>query len=1210
MTGVLETMEGSTLAAVAGEPARTVAGGRYEIVRFLGEGSNKQVFLAQDTKLGREIAIAFVHRAAASAETLTRVRREVQAMARLGDHPNVVTVYDVGEEGGRTYIISQYVEGGSLAQRLRRLPGRRMPTDDALAVAVQVASALAHAHEHGIVHRDLKPGNVFLTTQGTALLGDFGMAVKSSDLRVTMDHAFVGTAHYMAPEQARGKPVDVRSDLYSFGAMLFEMTCGRPPFTGEDPIAVVAQHAHSPRPNATEIEPAVPPELAELIEQLMAVQPADRPRAATEVHARLVALAPGAAAAVAARPATEPVRLPPALASGRQRSFVGRAEPLATLRETWIRAAKGQPGVVFLYGNAGIGKTRLCSQFAQEVQEAGATVLYGRCEEEALAPYGPLLQSLRHYATYGDVFALPAAIELAGLGWPIPGSERGGEQPGRASERFELFEAAVALVRQLTETAPLLVIFDDLHWADIPTLRVLRHLIRYVEDARVTLVCTSRDDEPGQDELRLRALTEIRREANVETLTLHGLSEDETAQLVAERARADVEPDIVNRLWERTEGNPFYIEETIRTVDDLAELRDDLAESGAVRRGVPTGIEALILRRLAALEPTTREVLDAAAIIGREFGLGLLAPVLGKPVPEVTDALEEAIREGLVVEVPGYVDRFAFCHALVRVTLYRRQPPSARMTLHARCGEALEARYAGSAPHAAELAHHFFEARHVNGGDKALQYSLAAAKWAAAALAYEEAVAHQMEAQQVLAEQGRDAERCALLLACGRMLWRAGESDQARSTFATAAALARELDDPESFAQAALGFGRRYYDPGEVDEPQIALLEEALERLGPEDSAWRARILAGLAEALQFRESPARIQEISREAAGMARRLGDKYVLAVVLAGLHNALLHTEFLDERLAVGAEMLELARESRRDEHVATALHWRLYDLFELGDMDTARREHALLVELAERLKQPLYQHFAAAWEAKWAETAGRFAEAEELAKRSLHYAERAHMAYAHSNYAGQLFGLRRDRGELAQLPEEVREHIGERPRLPVWRAGMICARLDAAQHERARADFEELAQRDFAGVPPDLFWLGAMCLLAEACGRLGDRPRAGVLYRLLEPYADRNAQVGLAVSIGIVHRFLGRLAAVLERWEVAERHFEIALERSAAMEAITSLANARFEYAEMLLARRAPGDRERAAEHLAAARATAEELGMLPVARRAALLERAF
>lgn len=1210
----METMEASVVTAAPGEPARLVAGGRYRIRHFLGEGSNKKVFLAEDTELGRDIAIAFVQRASAKQSTLMRVRREVRAMARLGDHPNIVTVHDVGEEGGRTYITTQYVSGGSLIDRLRGLPSRRMPVEDALAVVRQVTDALAHAHSHSIIHRDLKPGNVFLTEQGLALLGDFGMAVAGGDLRITMDKAFVGTAPYMPPEQARGHPVDVRSDLYSLGAMLFELITGRPPFTGEDPIAVIAQHAHAPRPSAAALNAMVSPELDALIQQLMAINPADRPPSALAVKQRLDAQSPDTGSTPALRPRVEPVRLPPALAGGRQRPFVGRAAALAVLRENWIRATSGQPGTVLVRGNAGIGKTRLCAQFAQEAQEGGATVLYGRCEEQALAPYGPLIQALRHYATYApslpDVIDLPAGAELAQLGWPVPGGEARTQAtvPAGDAERYQLFEAAVALVRELATPAPLLVVYDDLHWADIPTLRVLRHLVRFVGETEVLLVCTLRDDEPRRDELRDRALAELSREPIVETLTLEGLNEQETAELVASRSRAPLEREIVSRLWEQTGGNPFYIEETLHTASDLGQLRADLEESGVIRRSVPKGIETLIARRLDALDPVTREVLDGASIIGREFGLGALAPLLGRPVPDVIDALETAIRVGLVIEVPGHVDRFAFTHALVRVTLYRLQPPSRRMELHAQCAEALEAHYAGSGPRAAELAHHFFEARHVLGGDRALRYTREAAKFATAALAHEEAVSHKMHAARILAEQGRHKERCELLLSSGRGLWRAGEADEARKVYATAADLARELGEPELLAQAALGFGRRDYTPGETDERHIALLEEALERLGPQDSGWRARCIAALADALHFRASPEEVQALSREAVAMARRLGDEGALVWALAGLNTALLHIEFLDERLAVNQEMLQLVRHTRRDEQAAYALHGRLYALFELGDLETARREHADLVALAEQLKQPLYQHFATAWTAKQMEMAGRFADAEALAVESLEYAERAHLAYARSNYAGQLFGLRRDQGELGRLPAEVREHIGERPRLPVWRAGMVCARLDAGQRERAQTDFEELAADGFAGVPRDLFWLGAMCLLAEACGNLGDRERAAMLYSILEPYAERNAQIGLAVSIGIVHRFLGRLASVLERWEAAEGHFEAALRRSAEIGAITSLAHIRFEYAQMLLARRGAGDRERAAEHLAEARRIADDLGMLPVANRAAALER--
>ena len=913
------------------------------------------------------------------------------------------------------------------------------------------------------------------------------------------------------------------------------------------------------------------------------------------------------------RALAEAVRLPPALAGGRQAAFVGRTSALGELRDTWRRAVAGEPGVVLVRGNAGIGKTRLCTQFAREVHAEGGTVLYGRCEEEALAPYGPFVEALRHFAVQQpdlpEQLQLPAGFELARLGWPVPGAPpQAAAGADRAAGRYQLFEAAVVLVAAMAAQAPLLVVFDDVHWADVPTLRLLRHLVRFVGTGPVMLVCTMRDDEPELDERRGRALEEIRREPVAHTLDVHGLSEEETAELVVACGQAPAEGDLVSRLRERTAGNPFYIEETLHGVHDLAELRDEDPASGLVLQPVPSGIETLIRRRLARLDPRTRAVLGAAAVAGREFGVELLAALDSWSAPEVSDALQEAIRDGIVVEVPGRMDRFAFRHALVRMTLYADQPPSRRMELHARCGEALEA----SGARAAEPAHHFFAARHAGYAEPALRHSLAAAQWASDALAFEEAVAHRDRALELLAAAGpeRDPERCDLLLSRGRALWRSGEAEEAQRTFLAAAGLARALGDPGRFANAALGYGRRHYDPGETQPQLVALLEEALERLGEDDSGARARVLAGLADALHFREPPERVQAYSREAVAMARRLGDDDALAVALAGLHGALLHTAYLEERLPIGLELLALAGQGRPGEHGATALHWRLYDLFEAGDIATARREHARLGELAERLGQPLYRHFAAAWEAKWLATAGRFEEAEEQARRSLDFARRAHMPYAESNHAGQLFGLRRDQGTLDALVAEVRDSIGDRPRLPVWRAGMVLAHLDAGDAARARADYEALAADGFAAIPADVFWLGSMCLLTEACSRLADTGRAAGLYARLAPYAGRNAQIGLAVSVGSVHRHLGLLAALQRDWAAAEDHFEAAIARSAELGAVPSLANTRCDFADLLIARGAPGDRDRAADHVVRAERVATELGIPRLAHRAAALSRAL
>src|SRR5712692_7515980 len=228
----------------AGVPAvRTFAGGRYVVRRALPEGGQKTVYVVHDTALDRECALALIRTDLLEPDDLERLRREAQAMARL-DHPNIVAVYDIGEEDGRPFFVCQYITGGDLREALRAAGGP-LPIERALAIAEDLCRALAYAHEHGIVHRDVKPANIWLTNEGSAKLGDFGLAKAAGRSRLTLSGAVVGTAAYMAPEQALGQPADARSDLYALGCVLYELLTGRPPFLGDDALAVISQHVNT-----------------------------------------------------------------------------------------------------------------------------------------------------------------------------------------------------------------------------------------------------------------------------------------------------------------------------------------------------------------------------------------------------------------------------------------------------------------------------------------------------------------------------------------------------------------------------------------------------------------------------------------------------------------------------------------------------------------------------------------------------------------------------------------------------------------------------------------------------------------------------------------------------------------------------------------------------------------------------------------------------
>jgi len=371
------------------------AGGRYQVKGFLGEGGRKRVYLAHDTKLDRDVAFAVIKTEGLDAGGLVRVRREAQAMGRLGDHPHIVTIHDVGEEDGQQYIVSQYMPGGSVDELLAKAPSHKLAIAEACRLVEEVCQALEHAHSRGIVHRDLKPGNVWLAADGTAQLGDFGLAVALDRSRMTMAGMMVGTVAYMAPEQALGHPPDARSDLYSLGSMLYEAVAGQPPFLGDDAIGVISQHINTAAVAPSWHNPEVPKPLDSLILRLLAKSPQERPASADEVAAEI--------RRILDRTTAEPVVQQPqvitdlrALDWGR---FVGRREEMEQLKSALETSLSGKLSLAFIAGEPGIGKTRLAEEFAVYGGLRGAQVLTGRCYEgEASIPYRPFVEAIRHYA--------------------------------------------------------------------------------------------------------------------------------------------------------------------------------------------------------------------------------------------------------------------------------------------------------------------------------------------------------------------------------------------------------------------------------------------------------------------------------------------------------------------------------------------------------------------------------------------------------------------------------------------------------------------------------------------------------------------------------------------------------------------------------------------------------------------------------------------
>src|SRR5688572_2593159 len=371
------------------------ANGRYQVQSLLGEGGQKRVFLGRDSQLDRDVVIGVLNRRQIESDSLNRLRREAKAMARLDEHPNVVSVYDIGEEDGNPFIVTQYVRGGSVADVLSACSPAPLELPEAIRIAAQTCRALSHAHAHGILHRDVKPRNVWLMRDGTVKLGDFGLALSLDRTEPTDEDLRAGTAAYIAPEQALGSGVSPQSDLYSLGIMLYEMVAGRRPFSGDTALAVISQHVNS-RPVAPSWHnPTINDALDRLILELLAKSPADRPTSAAVVADSLEAMLVGASAAEA-RPA--PVRETTSLDRLASGVFVGRIQEMMQLREGLKGALTGRGRLFLVSGEPGSGKTRLTEELTTYARMRGSCVLVGKCFDGKGAPaFWPWVQAIRRY---------------------------------------------------------------------------------------------------------------------------------------------------------------------------------------------------------------------------------------------------------------------------------------------------------------------------------------------------------------------------------------------------------------------------------------------------------------------------------------------------------------------------------------------------------------------------------------------------------------------------------------------------------------------------------------------------------------------------------------------------------------------------------------------------------------------------------------------
>jgi len=803
---------------------------KYRVIEQIGQGGMGVVYKAEDLRLRRHVAIKLIA-PELTRDPLARSRflQEAQTISSF-EHPNICVVHEIDETAdGRMFMAMTYYAGETLKQKIARGP---LPLDRALDIAAQVAEGLARAHEQGIVHRDVKPANILVPDRGPVKILDFGIAKLLGAEQLTKEGRTLGTVFYMSPEQVLGDAVDHRTDLWSLGVVLYEMLTGGLPFPAEHPQATIYGILNTP-PRIRELSATAPPPVVELVRRCLAKTPSGRPADAEALAAELARLRSSPSTqsggdALASLPAldfTDTILEPPtipelALQVFRPVPFVGREKELGRLEDLMRAAVGGEGRVVFVSGEPGIGKTALVAELVRRASAAHPTLIPvgGKCnaqtgigdpylpfreilsalttgaepdwtgaagpfahgEETFQACFRALLEAgpdligtfVRGQALLSRATSL-AAADTAGLSRLRALLERREAAPG--PQQSDLFEQSTRLLQSLSRERPLLILLEDLHWADAGSISLLFHLSRRLRGSRILVVGTYRPAEvalgSGTERHPLApVLNELRRELPDLEVDLNAADGWQFLD-----ALFALEPNLLDTgfreaLFRQTLGHPLFTLELLVGLREKGILARDSKgvwdqKASFAWEDLPARVEAVVAERLGRLPEDLYRILAAASVEGEDFTAEALARLQGVGEREMVQILSgELERRYLLVSAVGVqriggrrLSRYRFSHIVFQKYLYGRMAEAERSYLHEELGGILEDLYGDRAGEIAPvLARHFAEA---GATARAVEHYGRAGHAASRLSAHGEAIAHYEEALRLLRGLPADRER-------------------------------------------------------------------------------------------------------------------------------------------------------------------------------------------------------------------------------------------------------------------------------------------------------------------------------------------------------------------------------------------------------------------------------------------------------------------
>ena len=1177
--------------------------GRYAVIEKLGEGGKGIVYKAKDTVLDRVVAIKVLKSEVLSEEAYSRVMREARVVAKL-DHQNIVSIYDIGKEDEKQFFVLAFVDGMNLRGLMGTYHEGKCDLQTILRIGIDVCSALQYAHSQDVLHRDIKPENILITEEGTAKLMDFGLAKALGGTRITKRGMIVGTPAYLPPEQALGKDSDQRSDLYSLGATLYHMATGRPPFPGDDPVKVIFSHINDVPMKPGRINPDIDAELERIILKLLKKDPDERYQSAEKlkealqsiggVEERLAVTKPGVAVQPAVSlPSPEPIWARP---------LVDREDELGTLKSRLDDVLRGEGSLVFVTGEAGIGKTRLLMELKAYAKLRGAMFLVGNCYKEGAVPYRPWVEIAREYLRRSrpELLYKVAGIYSAEIVKLVPeAASKLGAVPSLPSltpeeERLRLFEAVTQFFINASREAPLVLFLDNLQWADPSTMQLLHYLGRSLKMERLAIVGAYRDLELEEREALSGCLLDMNRERLFQALPLRRLEVSEVGVMVRQTFGDKVPSELAKLVYEKSGGNPFFVEEILRSLAEERMVQP--GEKGWIapdvsRIRIPKTVKAVVTQRLQHLDEACQRTLSLVAVVGREFDFQVLKEITGLEEDQLVNHLDRCLMNGLIQErrVPGR-EIYAFTDNQVRDVLYEGVSTVRKRRYHLQIGQILEKLHAKNlVEHSDELAYHFEE----GGNDaKALEYFLKAGDRAMKLYANEEASSYFESALDLLDRTGGDVrEKARVTEALGNLKNWNMEYEASVKYFNEALRLLKELGDKKGLARVSvnmsetLAFGLGRY------EDALANLNEVLKILENEPESTE---LANVYEEIAFLHfnclgDLTKAVSLGRKALDLAEKLGD----LEVKAGCYCELTFTELVDlqEATKYVEEGLKIALENNFTELAVDDGYWYLPLCYEaLGDFHRAMEYAEEGLEFARKVGCMIWSGWMIAEIAKIYTWTGELQKAKKIAEEAIQTSKKTgHL----TSLSGALLAggiVYRIIGELDKAHEYYVQalEIVERLHTPWWFAAINSSFGRLYYEKEDYVEAEEILQKEIEVMermggkircPVQLFHWGFVpyIWLSEVHLKTGKFKKAKDLADVAYEVAVKSKS---RLYMALANRLKGMLFSSQKDWDSAIDSFEKSKREFEAMTALPELTQTLYEYGSTYLQRNQEGDREKA------------------------------